>query len=358
MKAPLGVFLRGTKAESMTDTATEQIADPAEFLGDTWALERWADAARARDRKFWIGLGVAILLHALLLIGIATTPPRAIGDPSGIDNAISIDMITQADLDSRSTVADTAGKGPGAPATAAPPAPQPVPPQPAPQPPEPQAEAKPETPPETPPETQPEAPKEPVTALKEVTEPAPEKTAPDVLAAPAPGEAPAPKAPEVKTPEKAPEKPAEKPAEKQEQKPPPKPQQKPAEKPQQKKTAALDLNAPLPKFTAPATGGGGAAGVERPPGITRSGANDAFARAVIRALQQTMPQLSNTFGRVTVRIVITQNGNLAEVKVLRASNVAGLDQSVMFATKQTSYPFPPPNSIDDDRVFVVTYIYR
>ena len=71
-----------------------------------------------------------------------------------------------------------------------------------------------------------------------------------------------------------------------------------------------------------------------------------------------MPQLSNTFGRVTVRITLNDTGNLADVKVVRKSDIAGLDQNVMFATRQTNYPFPPPNSKDVDRVFIVTYIYR
>ena len=85
---------------------------------------------------------------------------------------------------------------------------------------------------------------------------------------------------------------------------------------------------------------------------------DAFARGVIRALQQTMPQLRETLGRVTVRIILNQNGNVESVQVVRPSKIASLDQSVLFATKQTSYPFPPPNATLADRTFVVTYIYH
>ena len=75
-------------------------------------------------------------------------------------------------------------------------------------------------------------------------------------------------------------------------------------------------------------------------------------------MQQTMPQLSDTFGSVTVRIVLNTNGNVVEEQVPRLSNIAGLDQSVVFAVKQTSFPFPPPNSIDVDRIFQVRYVYR
>ena len=98
--------------------------------------------------------------------------------------------------------------------------------------------------------------------------------------------------------------------------------------------------------------------MQRPAGITRSGANDDFARGVIRALQTTMPQLRNTFGRVTVRIELDLKGNLVRTTVLRPSNIDGLDQSVVFATKQSSFPFPPNKAVPADLVFFVTYIYR
>ncbi len=71
-----------------------------------------------------------------------------------------------------------------------------------------------------------------------------------------------------------------------------------------------------------------------------------------------MPQLRDTFGRVTVRITLDMNGNLVKTEVLKPSNVAGLDQNVVFATKQASFPFPPNNAVPADLVFMVTYIYR
>ncbi len=71
-----------------------------------------------------------------------------------------------------------------------------------------------------------------------------------------------------------------------------------------------------------------------------------------------MPQLRNTFGRVTVRIELNMQGNLVRTTVLRPSNIAGLDQSVVFATKQSSFPFPPHNAVPADLIFFVTYIYR
>ena len=338
----------------MTGISVEQPDDTAAPSNVLLSGERWAAVVRAHDRKFWAGLAVAMLLHSLLLIGINLSKPKQIGDPSGADNAISVDLVTEADLESRSTVTEKGG-APEPPAPQTPPAETPRPPEPQSQPPpETKAEAEPEKKPDEKLDVKPEPVAEPVSEPK--TEPKPEsqdpirptiaEDIPDVLALPEEGPEPDKKVA------------AAKPEDKPQEKPPEKKQEKKPEKPPQKKTAALDLTPPAPSFTPPVTGGGGGAGLERPPGITRSGANDAFARGVIRALQKTMPQLSNTLGRVTVRIILGENGNLASVKVVRASDIAGLDQSVMFATQQTSYPFPPPNSKDVDRIFTITYIYR
>jgi TonB family protein len=120
--------------------------------------------------------------------------------------------------------------------------------------------------------------------------------------------------------------------------------------------ASLDLSTPK-NLMNPSFGGGRSAGLQRPPGITRSGLNDAFARAVIQALQQTMPQLTDVLGRVTIRILLTESGNVAEVRLLAGAKNSSLNQSVVFAAKQTSYPIPPTGSNVADRTFMVTYIY-
>jgi TonB family protein len=112
----------------------------------------------------------------------------------------------------------------------------------------------------------------------------------------------------------------------------------------------------MPDFSMP-PGGLGAA-VSRPPGITRSGENDDFARGVIRALRQTMPAPSGVRGRVTVRLLLNDNGNLVEVALLRAADDPILTQSIVFAVRQASFPFPPAGANLADRTFMVTYIYR
>jgi periplasmic protein TonB len=302
------------------------------------ALERWTTAAASRDRMFWIALAAAALLHAAFLIRIVTTAPRHLGDASGSDDGISISVVTEADLQSRSTVSEEPQPPPGPPVTATPPVPVAPPPQPEAKPvettPEDKAvEAKPE------PKVEPQKPETKVELAPSLAE-----DVPDLLTIPNPNAKPAQKTEPQKTkPEKT------------EQKSEPKPEQK--QPPQKQRTAKLDLTPPPSAFDAPG-GGGREAGGSRPPGITRSGANDDFGRKVIGELQKTMPQLRETLGRVLVRIILDQNANVASVEVLRPSNVAGLDQSVVFAVKQTSFPFPPPNATDVDRTFLVTYIYK
>ncbi len=284
------------------------------------AGERWLPAS-SRDRRFVIALGATAVLHAVFVIGIARSVPRYAGDPSGANNAISIAIVTEADLKSLSTVPETGDRPPGAPANAVPP----------PQPPEPQSK------PDQPQPDQPE-PDQPETLRQSITEDVPEVPDTKSTSEPGPTQGPTPE------PTPAPKKPIAK--------------AQPQLPPKPKQSAKLDLTPPATSFNAPEGGGGKSAGFERPPGITRSGANDEFARNVIRELKKTMPQLSSTFGRVKVRIVLNQNGNVIDVQVMMPSNVAGLDQSVVFAVKQTSFPFPPPNSLPVDRIFQVTYIYH
>ncbi len=178
---------------------------------------------------------------------------------------------------------------------------------------------------------------------------------------PQPSQTSRPEAAPAKPPERQPENPAKiktseaKPSEARPSEAQPSPRPAPA-KPKNTKTAKLDPAMPPPMQAA--IPGGRGAGLERPAGITRSGENDMFARNVIRALQQTMPQLRDTRGRVKVRITLDKNGNLVSTQVLMPSNVAGLDQSVVFATRQTSFPLPPYKAVPADLIFVVTYIYK
>lgn len=298
-------------------------------------------STRPPDRAFRAALGVAMVLHASLLIGALGAKSKRLGEEGGADDAINVSLVTEADFLSRTTVPENSSPPPGAP-------PQPAP-QPAAEPPPPDMK---QTLPveEKPPPVQP-APEATAAPQPEPTPPAPkpEPVKPaDIAATPDLFQLSEVDASKPKSEEAKPKTEAAKPA--------PKP---PAKKPpQQQKTAKLDLSPPKPTFDAPPGAAGRSAGFSRPPGITRSGANDDFARGVIRALQQTMPQLRETLGRVTIKIVLNENGNVKDIQITRPSPDTSLNQSVVFAARQTSYPFPPAGSIDVDRVFVVTYIYN
>jgi periplasmic protein TonB len=300
------------------------------------AGDRWFAPARAFDRTFWQALGAAALLHMLLLIGAITTAPRHLGDASGSDDGISISVVTEADVQSRSTVGDEAQPPPGAVPTP-PPQPQTRPPEAA-QPPTPEVplEIKKEVESEIQAETKPE----PKAYAQSLMRPSLTEEAPDLLAVPDPSKVPAKKAEAQKEKEETKSEPKQQP-----------------QKPQKERTAKLDLSPAPSDFNASAGGAGRTTAGSRPPGITRSGANDDFGRRVVAELQKTMPQLRDTLGHVTVRIVLDQNGNVVEVKVIQPSNIAGLDQSVVFAVKQTNFPFPPPNATDIDRIFQIRYNY-
>ena len=323
--------------------------------GSALTLEEHLAALRAeRPRVFWVGLTLALLAHALLIIGIGRSSNRTLGKEDGASDAIAVEIVDGA------TLKDS--MAPPAPPASAPPA-------------KPKAQEQPQQPQQAQPEVPPTPPTPPEVAAQPPPEAAqpPPPTPPDAKAAEqalpedfadtlsALQDTPA----DQKKPKKAPE--AEKPVPKQEtkeaEKQPPKPaqpkqQQQAKAKPPQKRTqtSALDLSMPTDDGPDADEGGSGSA-VQRPPGITRSGENDEFARNVIRALQKTMPHVPAN-GRVTVRIVLSENGSRADVKLLKSGGDPDLDFNVMFAARQTAYPFPPGNSTLVDRTFTVTYIYR
>jgi protein TonB len=297
-----------------------------------------ARAARPQERSFWIALACAAVVHAALIIGFVRSPPRQLGEKGGRADGVSVEMVNAADLSSRNTFAED-GVLPGSPA------------------PNPPAQSAPPSPKEAarPPE---EAKQEAVP--RPIDGPAPELVLPEEAAKrgktgkeqnreadnPAwqietqgleSGSAQAVKPPEAYAP------PASKKAAK-------------AIPPQQAPKASPPLQLSLPDMAiAPS---GPSAAFSRPAGITRSGENDEFGRGVIRALRKSMPDPGPMHGRVTVRFLLSNDGNLIEVRLVRGSGDPMLDQSVMFAVKQSSFPFPPRNAPLVDRTFLVTYIYE
>jgi periplasmic protein TonB len=260
------------------------------------AAPGWMAAPKPRDRVFWIGLACAVLVHAVIIIGVSRSLPRQMGEQGGTPDGISVLLVDAADLLSKTNVPATPDSRAGATGSIAPP-------------PQPDA-ARPSEP----------AAKQKTTSTAPITEGLPDLfSLPDPAGKQSGGEAT------------------------------PKPKSKPA--------PPLDLSLPSGMFSGPIGMGGRSAALARPPGATRSGENDEFARGVIRALYQTMPRM-NVRGRTTVRLLLNMSGNLAEVRLVRSAGDSNLDQSVVFAVKQSSFPFPPNGAKPDDLVFLVTYIYE
>jgi protein TonB len=351
----LPVAAREPTQGEQRDMHADEIVLAAE--GGALTLEAHLAALRNdRPRVFWLGLTLALIGHALLIIGVGRSANRTLGKEDGASDAIAVEIVDGA------TLKDS--MAPPAPPAAAPPAKrvqqqQPQQPQ--------EAQPEPPTPP-TPPEVAaqppppaaapapPEKPPEAKTALQTLPEDFADalselENTPDDQEKPQ--KAPEAVKPEPKQEAKTEAKPAEKqPPQKQAQ------QAKPKPKPPQKRTqtSALDLSVPSDDGT-DGDDGGSSSAVQRPPGITRSGENDEFARNVIRALQKTMPRI-HANGRVTVRIVLSENGSRADVQLLKGGGDSDLDFNVVFAARQTAYPFPPNKSTLVDRTFTVTYIYR
>jgi len=88
--------------------SAEEVAPVADRLEA--AVKRPMAALSADDRRFWIGVICALLLHAALIFGFTRSyngaydrPP--LGDRSGSADGISVEIIDAADLLSRETVA-------------------------------------------------------------------------------------------------------------------------------------------------------------------------------------------------------------------------------------------------------------
>jgi len=271
---------------------------------------------RAQQRRFRIGLACAAVLHAALFVGVGRwASPRQLGEPDASPEGISVDLVDAADLMSRNSMSDPPDNPPIKTGSVA------APPQP-PQPPQPQQEP--------PPPAEAEPPPPPVPAPAPTRTPAPKKSAAldKALDLPYPADQPQ--------------------AHKQSPKQPP--NKSPSEQPYHD---PLDLSLPDISSAPP----GRSTPYSRPPGITRSGENYEFGRGVIMALRRTMPGFT-VVGQVTIRLFLSEIGNIVEVRLVRSSGDPILDQSVLFSAKQASFPIPPAGATVADRTFMVTYVYR
>jgi protein TonB len=252
---------------------------------------------KADSRRFWIGVAVMAALHAALIAGFVRSAPRYLGEPEGSQSGISVELVDAADLASASTVHPVEPPTADRPRSAPLPPPSPVPHDAAPWP-------------------------EPKTAVVPPIEA--DNASP---LAPPPARKDSPPAPPAKS----------------------------------QPMPSLDL-APSLRFDLPDSavipGSRYPPAVTRPPNVTRSRENSEFGRGVIRALHKTMPVAGDTVARVTVRLFLSETGNLTQLQLVRSSGDPILDQNVMFAARQSSFPIPPAGATLADRTFLVTYIYR
>jgi protein TonB len=285
-----------------------------------------AVARKPQERAFWVALACAAVAHTALVAGfVRSLPQRQMGEKGGTTEGVSVAMVDAADLASSNTLAKDGGPAsPIEPTRPAPPPPKEAEPTP--------TAAAPPADKQAPEPVAPSgAPKQDSVSKKRKEETSPWPIDPQALE----GVFPPDRTARPRESDNA---------------------SKPAVKtPEQRKAAGAPLQLSLPD--APIAPGGGTA-FTRPAGITRSGENDEFGRGVIRALRRTMPDLDSERGSVTVRLLLSQDGNLVEVQLVRSSGNPIMDQNVMFAVRQSNFPFPPPNAPPVDRTFVVTYIYR
>jgi TonB family protein len=303
--------------------STEDVAEtPADF--GTLSAPPVAMPVRD-DRGFWVAVACAAVLHLALIAGAVRSVPqqhRIMGEADGSKDGISVDIVDASVLLPNSAPAQQQQ-------------------QPQQQQQQQQEQSQKQQEQQTPPVDASTAPVEPQPRQEQAT-PAPEKRKPAL------------KAGDLSELLTMPELPGKQGGSTAQPKPRPKAEQQPA-RPSTQANLQLPQNFnPPQQFMSPQ---GLSAAVARPSGITRSGENDDFGRGVIRALRMTMPNPNGATGRVTVRLIITETGNLQEVRLLRSGGNATLDQSVVFAVKQSSFPIPPSRSTTDDRTFVVTYIY-
>ena len=266
------------------------------------AAWRGLAARRAQDRKFRIWVACAAALHAALFIGVGTSSlPSQMGQPDASPEGISVELVDAADLMSKDTV--------------------PMPPD--------------------NPQASPPAPLNPHSRQRRQQLPS--------LSCPSSRLHPHRR--KISRWRRHPSSPRRRGQPKKQTKAPPTPPTKSASAAQPRDP--LELSLPDAGLAPP----GRSTAFARPANITRSGENDEFGRGVIRALRRTMPT-SDRLAQVTIRLFLSETGNIVEARLVRSGGDPLMDQNVVFAARQASFPIPPAGATPADRTFLVTYVYR
>ncbi len=92
------------------------------------------------------------------------------------------------------------------------------------------------------------------------------------------------------------------------------------------------------------------------PGATHIGKSDEFARAVIWALAATRPMGNGKWGTSIVTFLVSADGRVDGLRLLKSADDNWLDTGALMAVKQARMPVPPPGLPAGDRTFNVQYI--
>ncbi|MGE3914240.1 MAG: TonB family protein [Hyphomicrobiaceae bacterium] len=296
--------------------------------------QRSSSGIRAIASRF-----ISLILHATLLIWLIHHPPiDGIGAGGQDLEAVSVEVISAAALESMSARASVAASGSAGPVADS---------------------------------AGIDAPSQAETVAAHAAEPEPtERTEqpppppPDIVAKPDP----APEAEVALVVTETPPRPRETPPEVHPEEQPPDPSPKPrkeevVEKPPER--AQPELHAAVESEAQPAIVSGGAmarASAESVDAEAAAGASPGelakYAREIRLALGRARPRHGGGRVRVVIAFTLEVDGRLAAARVLASSGNSGADAAALSAVHATAFPAPPSNSTEVQRSYVVPFEFK
>lgn len=289
------------------------------------------------ERKRGLAAGVAsVMLHVALIAWLVWSPPQDAVGGGGVElDAVSVDLVTAAALESlaaRASAAGAAGPVADAPGVDAPEQPELAA---AAATPKPAESAEPDRAPPPPPD------------IVAKPDPVLEADAPLTIAE---TPLPPPETPPVPTPEERPVEPEpEAPVERVEPEPEAKPT--PAETAPAEAQAAVVTGGAVTRGTEGTIAAEGAAGAS-------AGALAKYALEVRLALGRARPRHDGAKGRVLISFSLAASGSIVSAAVARSSGTASADAAALAAVMRAAFPLPPEGSTDAQRTYTVPFDFK
>jgi TonB family protein len=82
-----------------------------------------------------------------------------------------------------------------------------------------------------------------------------------------------------------------------------------------------------------------------------------YANAVAEALSRTKLKRVPAYGTIRVKLVVSTDGELASIEILKSSGSRQLDAAVLAQVRRAKLPVPPPGLSLEERWFEFTYNY-